>query len=79
MPFQPSCAEAARWITKDADMVAYVEEEILRAETWWMAARSRKYAHPIIRRADESATGAANSVGPRGHTRKAEHPAMDGG
>lgn len=55
MSSRPSAAEMARWITKDADLVAHVVEEILRVETWWVAVRSRKFAHPTIPRADGGA------------------------
>jgi hypothetical protein len=42
----------ARWITSHADLAAYIVDEILREEVWWVATRSRKYAHHAIVWAD---------------------------
>lgn len=44
MMARPPASQAARWITKDADLVAQMVEEILREAAWWAAARSSKFA-----------------------------------
>lgn len=56
-------AQAARWITRDADLVAQVAEAILREAAWWTAARAHKYAHPTILRADEHRAPISNRRG----------------
>jgi len=43
----------ARWITRDADLVAQIADEILREEAWLMAACARKYAVPRLLMADQ--------------------------
>ena len=54
MPFRPLAAEAARWMTFDAEHVAEIVEEILREEAWWAAARTCKYAQSRVVWADRA-------------------------
>lgn len=44
MIVQSSGQETARWTVIHPELLAYVAEEILREEAWWMAVRARKYA-----------------------------------
>ena len=44
MPPKIDAALMARWITRDAEIVSQIVEQILREEAWWIAVRSKKFA-----------------------------------
>jgi hypothetical protein len=54
--------ETARWTMTHPELLAYVVEEILREEAWWMAVRARKYASPTMIWADRSNEAPANLI-----------------
>jgi hypothetical protein len=77
MPSRPSAAEAARWITRDSDLVAHIVEEILREEAWWTAVRARKHAHLTVVWADgkpEKRDTGVQAFRRSGRSRTPEHP-----
>jgi hypothetical protein len=58
-PTQATGAEAARWITRDADMVARIIDEVLEGEAWWVAATTGAFAQRGVVWVDDTPTEGA--------------------
>ena len=48
MPLREDAPIEPRFITKDADLVDQVADDITREAAWWIAVRSRQYARTAL-------------------------------